>query len=172
MTRGLDHLEEGACVLVFVVMTVVAFINVITRYVIQYALAFTEELVVSLFVWLTLLGTAIAFRQGAHLAFETLVDRAPAIVRRASVWLSAVLGVLVFVLLVYYGLRQIQSERLLGTTTEALAIPQWWYTAGIPVFGALVTIRILQGAWRADRRVRSSGRPAGDEPIIPEAQGV
>jgi TRAP-type C4-dicarboxylate transport system permease small subunit len=151
---GLDRLEEGACVLVFAVMTVVAFVNVITRYVIRYSLAFTEEVVVSLFVWLTLLGTAIAFRQGAHLAFEVLVDRSPRPVRRASVWLSALLGVVLFGVLVHYGVGQIRSERLLGTTSEALAIPQWWYTAGIPVIGIVVIARVLQGAWRADRALR------------------
>ena len=42
--------------LVFAVMTVVALLNVVTRYFVRYSLAFTEELVVSLFVWLTLAG--------------------------------------------------------------------------------------------------------------------
>ena len=152
MGRLGDHLEEGACVLVFVVMTVVAFVNVITRYVVQYSLAFTEEIVVSLFVWLTLLGSAIAFREGSHLAFTYLVDRAPPALRRLALWLSSTLSVLLFVLLIYYGLLQIRSERMLGTTSEALAIPQWWYTAGIPVFGLLIVVRIVQAAVRAARR--------------------
>ncbi|MBI4629373.1 MAG: TRAP transporter small permease, partial [Candidatus Rokubacteria bacterium] len=50
-----------------------------------------------------------------------------------------------------YGVVQIQNERMMGTTSEALAIPQWWYTAGIPVFGLLVVVRVLQAAWRARR---------------------
>lgn len=137
--------------LVFAVMTLVAFVNVITRYVIRYSLAFTEELVVSLFVWLTLLGTAVAFREGGHLAFTWLVERLPRAVRRGSVVFSAVLSVALFGILVYYGVRQIESERMLGTTSEALAIPQWWYTAGIPVFGVLVMLRIVQAATRAWR---------------------
>ena len=153
MGRLGDHLEEGACVLIFVVMTVVAFVNVVTRYVVQYSLAFTEELVVSLFVWLTLLGAAVAFREGTHLGFEFLVDRAPRPVRRLFVWLSAALGVGLFAVLVYYGVVQIRAERMLGTTSEALAIPQWWYTAGIPVLGALIVVRIVQGAVRASRRL-------------------
>ena len=41
----------------------------------------------------------------------------------------------------------------MGTTSEALAIPQWWYTAGIPAFSALVIVRVLQSAWRAQRRL-------------------
>jgi len=147
-----DRLEEGACVLVFAVMTGVAFVNVLTRYVVQYSLAFTEELVVSLFVWLTLLGSAVAFREGSHLAFSYLVDRAPPSLRRAALWLSTTLSVALFLVLIYYGLGQIRSERMLGTTSEALAIPQWWYTAGIPVFGLLIVVRIVQAAARAARR--------------------
>jgi len=154
MKQSVDRLEEGVCVLLLAVMTVVAFVNVITRYLIRFSLAFTEELVVSLFVWLTLLGTAIAFRQGSHLGFSFIVDRCPPAIRRCSIWLGAVLGILLFGLLVYFGIGQIRMERMLGTTSEALAIPQWWYTAGIPIFGILVVVRIIQGAIRADRRVR------------------
>lgn len=152
MRRLSDRLEEGACVAVFAVMTVVAFANVVTRYAIHYALAFTEEIVVSLFVWLTLLGTAIAFREGSHLAFTYAVDRLPAPFRRASLALSAALSVGLYLALIYYGVGQIQNERLLGTTSEALAIPQWWYTLGIPVIGALVVVRIIEAAVRALRR--------------------
>jgi TRAP-type C4-dicarboxylate transport system permease small subunit len=151
--RVADRLEEGACVLVFAVMTAIAFVNIVTRYVIRYSLAFTEELVVSLFVWLTLLGTAIAFREGSHLAFTWVIERSPRAVRRASLTLSTLLSVGLFGALAWYGILQIQNERLLGTTSEALAIPQWWYTAGIPVFGALVIVRILQAARRAAGRV-------------------
>jgi TRAP-type C4-dicarboxylate transport system permease small subunit len=154
MKRIIEHAEEGLLVVLMAVMTVVAFVNVITRYVIRYSLAFTEELVVSLFVWLTLLGTSIAFRQGAHLGFSFLVDRSPKPVQRAAIWLAAALGVVLFGFLIYFGIGQIRSERMLGTTSEALGIPQWWYTAGIPVIGVLIIARILEGAILADRKVR------------------
>lgn len=151
MGRLADRLEEGGCVLVFVIMTVVAFVNVITRYVIQYSLAFTEELVVSLFVWLTLLGTSIAFREGSHLAFTFLIQRSPRVVQRLSLALATGLSVAVFAMLVYYGVLQIQNERMLGTTSEALAIPQWWYTLGIPLIGTLCVARVVQAARAAAR---------------------
>jgi TRAP-type C4-dicarboxylate transport system permease small subunit len=149
-----ERLEEGLCALLLGAMTLIALVNVVTRYLVRFSLAFTEELVVSLFVWLTLVGAAVAFRQGSNLGFSFLVDRCPAAIQRLSIWLGAVLGITVFGLLVYFGVGQIQAERMLGTTSEALAIPQWWYTAGIPVFGLLVILRIIQGAVRADRRVR------------------
>lgn len=154
MKRIIDHAEEGLLVFLMAVMTMVAFINVITRYLIRYSLAFTEELVVSLFVWLTLLGTSIAFRQGAHLGFSFIVGRSPRPVQRAAIWLAAGLGVVLFGFVIYFGIGQIRSERMLGTTSESLAIPQWWYTAGIPVIGVLIIARILEGAVMADRKVR------------------
>jgi TRAP-type C4-dicarboxylate transport system permease small subunit len=154
VSRWLDRLEEGGCVLLLAVMTGLAFVNVVTRYLIRFSLAFTEEVVVSLFVWLTLLGASIAFREGLHLGFTYLVDRAPRPVRRASVWFSAALAVVLYASLIHFGLGQIRSERLLGATSEALAVPQWWYTAGIPAIGCLSLLRIVQGAMRADRRTR------------------
>lgn len=154
MTRWLDRLEEGACVLLLAVMTGVAFLNVVTRYVIRYSLAFTEEVVVSLFVWLTLFGASVAFRQGAHLGFTYLVERLPRPVRRLTLWFATTLALVLFGALIWFGVGQIRSERMLGATSEALAIPQWWYTAGIPVIGLLILARIVQGALRADRTLR------------------
>jgi TRAP-type C4-dicarboxylate transport system permease small subunit len=154
VNRWLDRLEEGACVVLLAVMTGVAFVNVLTRYVVRYSLAFTEEIVVSLFVWLTLLGASIAFREGLHLGFTYVVEKGPRGMQRASVWLAAAFGLVLFAALIGFGLGQIQNERMLGTTSEALAIPQWLYTAGIPAIGVLILGRIVQGAIRADRRLR------------------
>ena len=157
MLRALERVEEGACVLLLAVMTAVAFANVVTRYVVRYSLAFTEEVVVNLFVWLTLFGTAIAFREGMHLGFDYLVARAPGPVQRAAIWLGAALSFALFAALIRYGVGQIATERALGATTEALAIPQWWYTAGVPVVSLLVLVRVVQGAVRADWRLRDDG---------------
>ena len=155
MRQAVERAEEGLMVLVMAVMTLVAFVNVVTRYFIRFALAFTEEIVVSLFVWLTLLGTAIAFRQGAHLGFSFIVDRTPKAMQRASIWFAAALGVVLFGFLIYFGIGQIGPEQISGTAPESSAIPQWWYTAGIPVFGLLIIARIIEGAIAADRKVRA-----------------
>lgn len=152
--RAMDHVEEAALVLLFVVMAVVAFVNVITRYFIRYSLAFTEEIVVAAFVWVTLLGAAIGFRQRAHLAFTYVTDRLPVSLRRASVWFAASLSVVLFAFLVHFGLKQIRLEQQMNFTTEALNIPQWWYTAGVPGLSLVVIVRIVQGALRADRGMR------------------
>ena len=68
-----------------------AFLNVITRYFIQYSFAFTEEVEVACLVWLTMLGAAAGFRRGIHLGFDLLKIRFPALGKIFSCSLGAVL---------------------------------------------------------------------------------
>lgn len=150
----LQHLEEVLLVALFALMFVIAFANVIARYFLRYALAFTEELVLAAFVWATLLGAAAAFRRGAHLAFTFVTDHLPPKGRRAALWVSTACTSVLFAALTYYGVKQVQLERQLGFTTEALALPQWWYTLGVPALSVLCILRAVQAALESDRALR------------------
>ena len=55
--------EEVVCAAMMVFMTVLGFTNVVARY-LGYSMAYTEELLVMLLVWLTMLGTAAGFKRG------------------------------------------------------------------------------------------------------------
>lgn len=148
----LTHFEEALCAVLFAIMGIIMFINVISRYLLKYSLAFTEELVVSFFVWLTLLGAAVAFRQGSHLGFSFITDRLPTRIQKAFVWFSALLGVVLFVVLIYFSILQIKDEIGLKITSSGIGVPQWWYSIGMPLWGFLVIIRILQGAIEMSRK--------------------
>lgn len=150
----LDTLEEGVLVGLFVLMFVITLANVVTRYFLRYALAFTEELVLASFVWATLLGAAVAFRRGAHLVFAFFTDRMPPRLRQAALWASTASTTILFAALTYYGIRQVQLEQQMGFTTEALALPQWWYTLGVPVLSVVCLLRVLQAAVKAHRSLR------------------
>ena len=150
------HLEEGLCAVLFAVMALVTFANIVTRYLLKYSFAFTEEIVVSFFVWLTLLGAAIAFREQSHLGFSFFIERLPKNIRKILLWMSAGLGAALFLFLIYFSIRQIGEEIFLGITSSGIGIPQWWYTIGMPVWSVLVVIRIFQGARRASQKLRES----------------
>lgn len=59
--------EEVICAAMMTFMTILGFANVLARY-LGYSMAYTEELLVMLLVWLTMLGTAAGFKRGAHLS--------------------------------------------------------------------------------------------------------
>ncbi len=140
-----ENLEEAAAVLLLGIMAVFAFLNVITRYFIQYSFASTEEIEVACLVWLTMLGAAAGFRRGIHLGFNLLELRFPRL-RRVLFPLSLALTMLTVSIIVYISCFQIKDEVSLGITSEALAIPQWLYTLAIPVGGVLIILRIAE-AW-------------------------
>jgi TRAP-type C4-dicarboxylate transport system permease small subunit len=152
--RLIDHFEEILCALMLAVMSGIMFINVICRYLLRFSLAFTEEVVVGLFVWLTLLGTAAAFREGSHLAFHFFTARVPRSFQKYLMGLQAILGVFLFLSLIYFSLFQIRDEIDLKITSSGIGLPQWWYTAGVPVGCLLVILRILQESWKSIKRIR------------------
>jgi TRAP-type C4-dicarboxylate transport system permease small subunit len=141
-----DHFEEALGALVMAVMVTLAFVNVVTRYLIVYPLAFTEEITISLFVWLTLLGISVAFRKNAHLAVTFFYDQSSPRLRKAFYCIATGMSMLFFILLAWLGTIQVMDEMELAVTTESLAIPAWIYSGGIPVFSVLIIIRILQSA--------------------------
>ena len=149
----ITHIEETLCALLFALMGIIMFVNIISRYLLKYSLAFTEELVVSFFVWMTILGAAIAFREGSHLGFAFITGRLPLKLQRGLLWLSALLAALLFSFLIYFSIIQIKEEVLLKITSSGIGVPQWWYTIGMPVFSILVIFRILQGAARAAEKM-------------------
>ena len=52
----IDYLEEGLIVAGLLFMTVMNFANVISRYFLHKSISYTEEVVVIVFVWVTMLG--------------------------------------------------------------------------------------------------------------------
>ncbi|MCC8194088.1 MAG: TRAP transporter small permease [Deltaproteobacteria bacterium] len=146
LKKLLDHFEEALGALVMAVMVTLAFVNVVTRYVIVYPLAFTEEITISMFVWVTLLGVSIAFRKNAHLAVTFFYDLGSPSVRKVFYFIATAMSIIFFMLLTWLGTIQVLDEMELGATTDSLAIPAWIYSIGVPLFSILVIIRIIQSA--------------------------
>lgn len=157
MWRWLDeNFEEAACAAMLLFMATLAFVNILTRYLTNFSLAFSEEIEVSLLVYLTMLGTAAGFKRGIHLGLVFLVSRFPRLAQRGLQVGSAVLACCLFLALLWFSIWQIQDEIAMATTSEALAIPQWIYTLGLPLGSIVIVGRIIQVTRRALREVPSS----------------
>ncbi len=146
------HLEEVLGASLLCGMACLAFANVITRYVFQYPLAFTEELEINALVWLTLFGTAAACRRQRHLRMLFFMDKFPQTMQRLLNLLISGLGIGLFSCLGYLGYKQLLDERLLEITSESLNIPQWIYTVCIPIGCGLIVIRIIEATLQENRR--------------------
>jgi len=133
LKKIVDFLEKGIDALVtamMIVMGVSIVIQVFARYVLNNPTGWSEELARYIFVWITLLGSAVVLKRGKHVEVGYLVERAPPRVQKV-LGLAAQLGVLIFlcVLLVSgigltgVGHRQVSAAMELPMSIMYAALP-------------------------------------------------
>jgi TRAP-type C4-dicarboxylate transport system permease small subunit len=144
-------------------MALIAFANVISRYVLHASLSFTEEITIHLFVLLTVVGSGLAFERGSHLGMVTLYGRFPSAVKKSVTLLSAVLAALLFAVVDLLLIRTIYFEiTLFKARSPALDIPVWVYYALVPPCSVTVFRGILRGT--VDRvKALDPEPPSGEE---------
>ncbi len=146
--KNFENAEETLGVFLLLAMCLLAFVNILTRYFIRYSFAFTEEIEVACLVWLTMLGAAAGFRRGIHLGFNLLALHFPVFGKKVLLPLTTLLTLTTVGLLIWFGVSQVRDEMNLNIQTEALNIPQWWYTLSVPAGGLLIVIRLIEAAWK------------------------
>ncbi len=136
-------------------MSSIAFINVLSRYIFHFSFAATEEITINLFVWLTVIGSGIAFERGSQLGMVTLYNIFPRKMKNLTILLSSALSATLFALVDIYMIKAIYNEiTLFKATSAALGIPVWIYYAGVPVFSVYVFIGIYRDA---KKKLKESG---------------
>jgi TRAP-type transport system small permease protein len=116
---------------------------VLTRYVSDVSLAFTEEYSVVLMVLVTLVGSAYAAAAGRHIRIDFLVERLPAQTRRRAELGALAATVLCFTLVAGYGIQLAFDDYRFEVLSPGLGHPQWLYTAMLPVFSAVIVARTV-----------------------------
>ncbi len=140
----LDRFEESLSAVILGLMATIAFANVLSRYFFHYSFAFTEELEIAGFVWITVLGASIGFRKGNQLAVDILVKHLPVKFRLVLSILSGIISVTLFLVLVYFSIVQIGYEIKYNTRSPSMNWPQYIYTLSIPIGSSLIILRVIQ----------------------------
>lgn len=141
------RLDYWIAAILMAVMAVIAFINILSRYLFHFSFAATEEITINLFVWLTVVGSGIAFERGGQLGMVTLFNRFPGAMKKGVVLFSAGLNAFLFLLVDFYTILSIRDElTLFRATSAALNIPVWVYYVGVPLFSVFVFRGIYRDA--------------------------
>ena len=128
-------------------MASIAFINVLSRYLFHFSFAATEEITINLFVWVTVIGSGIAFERGGQLGMITLFKVFPLRLKKIVIVLGSALSAFLFFLVDIYIIQAIYEElTLFHATSAALGIPVWIYYIGVPIFSVFVFAGIYRDA--------------------------
>lgn len=126
--RNLDLIIAGCALAVLVI---VAASTVISRYIVNSPIMWSEEIQILCFMWISFLGAGAAFRYGAHVSIEFLVDLLPHKIRR---FVELLIGLLVTVLLVYIAylsIVYIEQSILLDKVSTILKIPDYVFCSSL-----------------------------------------
>lgn len=126
--------------------------GVIGRYIFQSPLIWSDELASILFLWLAMLGSAVAFERGEHMRMTAIVGKLQPSTR-AFVDVLATSAALVFLALVLpHAFEYAHEETIIRT--PALDIPNSWRVAAMAVgFAAMAILAVLRLAQVANRQI-------------------
>lgn len=128
-------------------MASIAFINVLSRYLFHFSFAATEEVTINLFVWMTVVGSGIAFERGGQLGMVTLYNIFPKKFKKLVILFSAGLSALLFLMVDILTIQAIYQELTLFQATSAgLGISVWIYYIGVPILSVFVFAGIYRDA--------------------------
>lgn len=118
--------------------------QVVFRYLFNDSLIWAEEAARYALIWSSMIGAAVAYRQGAHVAITDLVKRLPAGLQGALARLVHLLVLGFSGLLVWHGwalaLRNFARHQL----STALQVDIAWIQLAIPVGGVLMMVAALE----------------------------
>src|SRR6201987_4767836 len=143
----LGMLVEIPAAFLVVAEVVILFAGVLARYGLRQPLIWSDELASILFLWLAMLGAAVAVRRSEHMRMTAIVASArPAM--RAYLDLVATCAALAFLLLIVRPAYEYAYEESF-ITTPALQIPNIWRAAALPVGICLMALFALLRLVRA-----------------------
>src|ERR1700750_435425 len=123
------------------VETCILFAGVVSRYVFNSPLIWTDELATFLFLWMAMFGAVVAVRRGGHMRLTTFVDWVAPNVRN---WLATVaeLVVIVFVIeLIVPTLAYLKVQE--STELITLEISDWYRVVALLVGAGLIALVAL-----------------------------
>lgn len=148
MGKILDYTEEIVIGCSMFVMILINFGNIVARYVFNASWAFSEEILIILFVYNSLLGASIAFKRRKHTGFTGVVEKLPHGLQKLLNLIVVVGIITMMIFLLYFGAQMCINQAKYGLKTSALGIPEYFAGATIPISAFLIIIRTIQNTFQ------------------------
>jgi TRAP-type C4-dicarboxylate transport system permease small subunit len=156
MKKHLLNIEEYIAYITLVIMTALAFANVVSRYVLHYSISFTEEITCGLLVLLCVMGTAIGAKKGTHLGLSIVTEFMKPKSRLLTAMAGNILSFIFCAILFVEGVKMVQNQIWLEQLTLALQWPEAIYGSFLPFGAAVMSIRFLQAAQRDYKKYKEA----------------
>ena len=142
-----QRLEEIFLVILMSLAVIVVALQVITRYVLQIPLPWSEELARYMFLWLTWVGAAFATKERKHVNIDVVFQKLPRAGKGACTILFTMIWISFLIAMAYLSLKLTISVYGGGQIGVGSGIPMWIPYASIPSGMILMLFRLLQNCY-------------------------
>lgn len=146
MMNALAKFEEIILVITTAVTLVLVFGNVITRKIpaLGIRLAFTEELVIALFVLISLLASALCCRDNSHISLSILSQHVNESSKKTLKLVTTAICALYCALLTQQGYHYMMAQLEGGVRTYVLHWPEWIFCSFVPICGVCMILHLIE----------------------------
>ena len=129
--------EKAVLAATMILILVLTVGNVFSRKVIHQSWSFTEELVVAIFVLITLLGAALSAREGGLVGLNLVTERLPKSCKKPVIILITLFSVAFMGILFYYGMDNVLAQLVLNW-------PEWIFWSFVPIGSVCMVLHFIE----------------------------
>lgn len=138
------HLEELFLVLSLISFVIIMGLQVFMRYVVNYSLAWPEEISRYIFIWFAFIGVSYSVRTNSHLRIDILFQYLSKKMIRVVETISDVFFLFFSVIVLLVGINLFTTIFATMQTSPGLGLPMAFVYLSLPVGFGLTIIRLLQ----------------------------
>jgi C4-dicarboxylate transporter DctQ subunit len=146
LSKIIGHINQKIAAFGIAAGVVIAFTNVVARYVFDASLTWATELTIFLFLWSVFFGAAYCFKKDAHIAVTIVLDNVPSKIAKIMLILSHTATFVFLVAVSYYGVLYI-TEVIIPLDERSIDLwnmPMWVIYLVIPVSFAFGAFRVAE----------------------------
>jgi TRAP-type C4-dicarboxylate transport system permease small subunit len=146
--KVLNKFEEVIMVLGMGIMVLFNFLNIVCRYLLpQTPFSYTEELIVLVFVWVSMFGISYGYRKNSHTALTIISDAIHGKGQYGVVVFATMASALFMLLLAQTGYNMVLNQLRFSQILPGMKIPVAIMSTAIPLGAAVTFISILRSGF-------------------------
>ncbi len=138
------ELEKIVTSVILVFVTALTFVNVLVRKLSDSQFAWTEELVINLFVLLIMLGCGLCAREGSLISLSLIFDRLKVTGRKIFVFIITLANTAFWLILLKTGYDKVLTQMANGKLTSSLGWHEWVFTIFLPIGAVFLILHTIE----------------------------
>ena len=152
------HAEECVVFTLLIGLVFIINIEVFRRYALHRSGAYSEECARYLMIAIIYLGLSYAMKYRKHITVDVLPDSLPQ-------WLLFTVNIISYLMMLVLGgfmmagtAQLVDQQMMLGSVTQAMHVPMWWFTGLIGIGYLLLSIRVIEAIVIDFRNFKKTGQ--------------